>query len=728
MLALMFFVPILLRAVPPEPSVALVPLSTPSPSANKVAWVNDGEKEWMFGAPVFSISNASGDPSAQGWIAATEGAILLHVVVQDDTHLNANRGGNLWNGDALQIGVDLSGAGVGRLPKETVMTGSHSAALGFALTANGPEAYVFTHSRPDRVGEAPQLAPGVVRDENKKTTTYDISLPWSEFQATPGLFSRLGLALQVNDTDTDSKQKRINWGRGGNGPLQPGLFKWLTLGTPGTPLLSLEATKTNLWKQGDRGEFVIAMARRKESSLAVDITINGKKSRSPLPELAGQGEGIDRYAIRIDPGAWPVRSCDVAVQVVNADDGAVLAEANAALDSPGEAMSDVHARLQAASIQAAHPLLARHFSTVDSLALTEWAASLTVAEEVPAYAFESTDNGRRILAEMDRPQTTQWEPYRNGLRRLVLSYISTGDRSLQFYQLRLPQNWQPGKPYPLVVSLHGSGAARTMPFVADSFCKSVDQANPHDEAWQAYELMSWGRGDYGYSDIAEKDVMLAIEDIQKTVAVDADRIYLTGFSLGGGGAWNLMIRHPDLWAAVAICSGGPWWAPVGQGLGGNAAAMPVLLWHGESDAVVPVEETYQMSRELEGYGNKPERRIVPERGHEFRPDEAISVRRWLLSKGTKKRPAAASFVAPDFESLSCYGITLKWVPEKSLHPKFSFVIDGQELKLTTEGTDGARVDLEALGMTGNVTLIWNGTKSYEGPAREITLGTGGERE
>jgi predicted peptidase len=37
----------------------------------------------------------------------------------------------------------------------------------------------------------------------------------------------------------------------------------------------------------------------------------------------------------------------------------------------------------------------------------------------------------------------------------------------------------------------------------------------------------------------------------KENAIDSNRIYLTGLSMGGWGAWNLAFAHPEMFAAGA---------------------------------------------------------------------------------------------------------------------------------------------------------------------------------
>ena len=62
--------------------------------------------------------------------------------------------------------------------------------------------------------------------------------------------------------------------------------------------------------------------------------------------------------------------------------------------------------------------------------------------------------------------------------------------------------------------------------------------------------------------------------------IDEDRQYLTGFSMGCGGALRLAAETPDIWAGVNLASGlrgGP------NSMLDNIAKIPLMLWAGELD-------------------------------------------------------------------------------------------------------------------------------------------------
>ena len=75
---------------------------------------------------------------------------------------------------------------------------------------------------------------------------------------------------------------------------------------------------------------------------------------------------------------------------------------------------------------------------------------------------------------------------------------------------------------------------------------------------------------------------------------DADRVYLTGSSMGGYRTWALAAAHPERFAAIApICGGGdPAWAP-------RLRNVPIWAFHGTDDHVLPAEESQKMVTALE---------------------------------------------------------------------------------------------------------------------------------
>jgi predicted peptidase len=97
--------------------------------------------------------------------------------------------------------------------------------------------------------------------------------------------------------------------------------------------------------------------------------------------------------------------------------------------------------------------------------------------------------------------------------------------------------------------------------------------------------------------------LAALTQTMKEFRTDPARVYLTGLSMGGHGTWYLAYRHPELFAAIApLCGwvedmarfrGSTPVVPAESGAALPALArrlgkLPIWIFHGEVDGVVPV--------------------------------------------------------------------------------------------------------------------------------------------
>jgi len=155
----------------------------------------------------------------------------------------------------------------------------------------------------------------------------------------------------------------------------------------------------------------------------------------------------------------------------------------------------------------------------------------------------------------------------------------------------LPENV--GEKWPLVVFLHGSGergsdlelvkkhgppkliaAGRKFPAIV------VSPQCPEGSWWM------------------NQPVLELIDHIETGFRIDADRVYLTGLSMGGYGTWHFVSFAPERFAAVVpVCGGG---IPYLMRLLKN---MPVWAFHGQLDDAVPVAESEMQVTALQKAGN-----------------------------------------------------------------------------------------------------------------------------
>ena len=121
-------------------------------------------------------------------------------------------------------------------------------------------------------------------------------------------------------------------------------------------------------------------------------------------------------------------------------------------------------------------------------------------------------------------------------------------------------------------------------------------------------------------EVWENEPLLQLLDhIEKKYAVDTNRVYLTGLSMGGYGTWKLGLARPERFAAlVPICGGGNMIDVIlgTRDKGDTLKNLPIWAFHGAKDDVVPLEESERMVTQLKKLGVKDVKLTVyPEAQH-----------------------------------------------------------------------------------------------------------------
>ena len=193
----------------------------------------------------------------------------------------------------------------------------------------------------------------------------------------------------------------------------------------------------------------------------------------------------------------------------------------------------------------------------------------------------------------------------------------TSNDSLQLnYRILFPDTYiaNSTQTYPLVLFLHGSGERGTD---NQKQLTHVDIVFGKPEFLQQYkcfviipqcnENYRWVNVDWKLpkhkmpsepSDYLQA-VMQLMNNLTQNLPIDSNRLYIMGLSMGGFGTWDYISRYPDLFAAaVPICGGGDEnKAPVLKN-------MPLWVFHGAKDNVVPVGRSRNMVAAVKKAGNK----------------------------------------------------------------------------------------------------------------------------
>lgn len=132
---------------------------------------------------------------------------------------------------------------------------------------------------------------------------------------------------------------------------------------------------------------------------------------------------------------------------------------------------------------------------------------------------------------------------------------------------------------------------------------------------------------------------LLLREVQSKYPVDPDRIYVTGLSMGGYGTWELAAEYPDRFAAIApICGAG------NPDDADRLKHLPVWMFHGEKDSVVPFARSTEMYDALRRVGGRVRFSPYPDRGHDAWSPTYVNpeLYTWLLAqkRGAPSQPSA----------------------------------------------------------------------------------------
>ena len=88
-----------------------------------------------------------------------------------------------------------------------------------------------------------------------------------------------------------------------------------------------------------------------------------------------------------------------------------------------------------------------------------------------------------------------------------------------------------------------------------------------------------------------------LDELKETLPVDQSRIYLSGLSMGGFGTFDAIMRRPNEFAvAMPICGGGD------ITRADEIAHIPLWIFHGADDPVVPADLSREMDEALQKVG------------------------------------------------------------------------------------------------------------------------------
>lgn len=191
------------------------------------------------------------------------------------------------------------------------------------------------------------------------------------------------------------------------------------------------------------------------------------------------------------------------------------------------------------------------------------------------------------------------------------------------YRLFVPSNYDAGQKYPLIFWLHGAAGR------GSDNLKQISGGNENGtHVWTtpanqaqlpAFVLAPQCPEDRFWSEPETNEIspqlQMALDilaSVQKEFSIDSDRIYLAGQSMGGLGVWALLQAQPDRWAAaLVLCAYDNFTNPKA------IAHIPLWVFQGDADMVVPVTLVRQMMKDLKKSGAQPRYSEYHNAGHDI---------------------------------------------------------------------------------------------------------------
>jgi predicted peptidase len=224
------------------------------------------------------------------------------------------------------------------------------------------------------------------------------------------------------------------------------------------------------------------------------------------------------------------------------------------------------------------------------------------------------------------------------------------------YQVYVPSDYPASKAWPVIVSLHGNGRQGSdgMLQTGTDFAARIRENRAPFPA-----IVIFPQAKVGARWFYPAMEQLVVTELDRTIAefrVDRSRVYLQGYSMGGTGCYRLAALWPGRFAAVVVVAGritaganytageieidreaNPTVASADpfSALAAKLDKTPLWIFHGDADAVVPVDDSRQLVAALKAAGAPVRYTELAGAGHMDAPLKAYAdpdLFRWLFDQ------------------------------------------------------------------------------------------------
>ena len=126
---------------------------------------------------------------------------------------------------------------------------------------------------------------------------------------------------------------------------------------------------------------------------------------------------------------------------------------------------------------------------------------------------------------------------------------------------------------------------------------------------------------------AHRVILASLNHAAARLPIDRSRILLTGRSDGATWCYNVGLRYPEVFRAIAPAAGSFW--PLARLHARRSKTVAVYIYHGASDPIFPVSMARKAAALLRRTGHRVTYREDGHGGHEYTPEEARRIAEWF---------------------------------------------------------------------------------------------------
>ncbi len=320
----------------------------------------------------------------------------------------------------------------------------------------------------------------------------------------------------------------------------------------------------------------------------------------------------------------------------------------------------------------------------------------------------------------------------------------------QGYAVYLPRDYDPSRPWPLYVALHG-GSSNGNLFLGVVLGNNMSWLTYRQHLWDQYtprwspELIvvcPTGFGQVMWRFMGEQDVLDVIADVERHYNVDRNRVVLGGLSNGGVGAYALGLRHAWMFSTVQAMAGAPSWIQYaggqplpeemlalrrmsGMDLAENEVDTNFLYYHGHLDGgpMKPafVEAFTQRLHDL----HLPAHVTWYNAGHDilYLAHEHGRIYQELAKIHRDTRPHEVRVVTGDYRAARQHWVTVTRITRYPELAHVRAVVQDDTVRVHTDNTRAFLLDLRDMPLAGRTDpkIVVDGDTAYDGP--RAPLGT-----